>query len=77
MLFRSLRPAHILRNIRNLPFIVYAHTHFKESGETLVYGIEAEGKQIVWEIAIQFALRKLLGRKGREASLYMIFGQGL
>lgn len=50
-----LRPAHILRNIRNLPFIVYAHTHFKESGETLVYGIEAEGKQILLAGSLNFA----------------------
>ena len=52
---RMAQPASCLRHIRNLPFIVYAHSHFPEGGETLVYGIEAEGKQILLAGSMNFA----------------------
>ena len=47
LIFRSLRPLRILKYIRNLPFLIYAVTHFPENHETVVYELMAEGKTVL------------------------------
>lgn len=43
----TLRPLRLLRHLRNLPFLIYASHSFKENGETVCYGLRAEGKIIL------------------------------
>ena len=43
----TIRPLHILRHIRNVPFLLWANLHFPEGGEILAYEISAEGKHIL------------------------------
>ena len=43
----TLKPLRVLRYIGNVPFLLYANHNFKEGGETAVFDIFAEGKEIL------------------------------
>ncbi len=51
----ALTPSDQVRHAKNLPFILLANARFPERGETFVYGIEAEGKQILLAGSMNFA----------------------
>lgn len=43
----TIRPIRVLKNIGNVPFLLWANHAFPENGETVAYGIEAEGKRVL------------------------------
>ncbi len=47
LVLKTLNPMHLMKHARNLPFIRWAHSVFKENGETVCYGLSCEGKQIL------------------------------
>lgn len=48
LILQTLRPLHLLKHARNLPFLAWASRNFPEKGETVCYGISCEGKQLLF-----------------------------
>ena len=47
LILKTLNPLRLLRHVKNLPFLGWASSAFKENKETVCYGISCEGKQIL------------------------------